>query len=606
MEPSTAAQQQMYAQQQQQMQQMQALQQLQQMQQMMGALEQQNAEIAAQLEEKREQRRQLDFGRQMAAQQAALQAAVAAAALPARRSAGARAAAEAAAAPAAGGAAPAVDLQAVMAQNLQLQTMVLTQQLQQQNGGGAMDGVGVMQQQQQQTYGQQQAYGQQQPMQGGYGAGMGYQHPGMAAQKKSAAAASLAKPSASAQGEAAQQPGKPPSNTVGAQMARSPLESVNRPAPPGKKLLDLEKLDIPSDDDDWEPEKEEEEEAPFGADGVPLGAYGKPAGGGAKLTGKRRFRSVVHAITYVNWLSSKKSSTGQTVDEVKQLINLNGNVGKTWLKHALGTHTADVMQEPNLKLNILSAPKQQSEEERKAEHQRVAEKNKGRKFWQGAEKVKEPDDDQVAYTRIKVRMKRMISDLVDEFELGKGLKDDQEKALFEFLCRLTRNGMLLPTDGLSPATKKKYLLDSEKAELKFSGDNELGRFTEDMNPRRARMLVLNFLVSRCAVTVITAPTLRMKANQAKVAKNLKLLATVLYAVVRECLTVDGQPPHAGDPDIMADLLPDDEVKVLLDALRAEGWLQIQRDQLWKLADRVIDANKEPVETDEGAGDHDDS
>ena len=179
---------------------------------------------------------------------------------------------------------------------------------------------------------------------------------------------------------------------------------------------------------------------------------------------------------------------------------------------------------------------------------------------------------------------------------------------YQFLQRLVLDGMRFPPE-------ETFLLPSEIERLRgqpqgVQGIRHNNHWTPDDTTRKmdvytARMLLLNFLVSKTLVLHLASPdemggrharlrglsTHSMKAlAKGKAFENGKMLATVIYWVARAAINPESEGEASrlpdGDGRVLGETYEDREYGHVFKELRRTGWIDQQRERLCEICDKV--------------------
>ena len=180
---------------------------------------------------------------------------------------------------------------------------------------------------------------------------------------------------------------------------------------------------------------------------------------------------------------------------------------------------------------------------------------------------------------------------------------------YQFLQRLVLDGMRFPPE-------ETFLLPSEIERLRgqpqgVQGIRHNNHWTPDDTTRKmdvytARMLLLNFLVSKTLVLHLASPdemggrharlrglsthSMKALAKGSKAFENGKMLATVIYWVARAAISPESEGEASrlpdGDGRVLGETYEDREYGHVFKELRRTGWIDQQRERLCEICDKV--------------------
>ena len=180
---------------------------------------------------------------------------------------------------------------------------------------------------------------------------------------------------------------------------------------------------------------------------------------------------------------------------------------------------------------------------------------------------------------------------------------------YQFLQRLVLDGMRFPPE-------ETFLLPSEIERLRgqpqgVQGIRHNNHWTPDDTTRKmdvytARMLLLNFLVSKTLVLHLASPdemggrharlrglsthSMKALAKGGKAFENGKMLATVIYWVARAAISPESEGEASrlpdGDGRVLGETYEDREYGHVFKELRRTGWIDQQRERLCEICDKV--------------------
>jgi hypothetical protein len=136
------------------------------------------------------------------------------------------------------------------------------------------------------------------------------------------------------------------------------------------------------------------------------------------------------------------------------------------------------------------------------------------------DKEMETKEFQARAIKIKTKIKIIIEslyDIISPVNTDESKKEDTDKnrlSIVRFFAIMTHEFVLFPKD---------YLWHTEKNELRFDKNGAL----IEMDARRAKVMIVNFLISRILVLRIFRDS---RGSNSKIKKNLKIIQTLLYCI----------------------------------------------------------------------------
>ena len=229
-----------------------------------------------------------------------------------------------------------------------------------------------------------------------------------------------------------------------------------------------------------------------------------------------------------------------------------------------------------------------------------------RKWWQRKEKLPEVPKpqrkipfapkplpmgpDELAFVRLKVRARQILSDLHEGFFGGHdGHPKPVPVALMSFLCTVVGNDCIFSTTS-THWWGTGWLLPSESKLIEV---NPRGA-TRNANKPKAILLLLNFIVAKTLIHRLVqehrsrGSSKELQAD-AQIKENLQLVATVIYWVTRAAMSqaFPGLSTlHSGDSAILKMLASDKAQGHVLKELLRIGWIDEQKYLLLEIVDRV--------------------